>query len=273
MNILRKLTEPLGFYASLRWKRARRGVLMLLPLLSIAAAYVAFAGRYLPTSGFIAILLSVLLVLSLEFYSLSLFLSLIFASTHKRLDLVRMIDLDLHKVIERAENASPLLCEPEIRSMAREFGSDFAARRLFPRLATVLLSRMFCFFALTILAFSFITLSVIKLSGFYKTSDQPYKHVCVNGTDSFPSVLAHLVYYHSVIFQSLGDGDHTPQRFWPQILATFETFTALLYSLVIFAGVLSVAVYVESEVTPEKLVDELARRLLSLSPNASQVVR
>ena len=258
-----RVVDNLGIYGQSSWRKILLPA-ALLPILTLG--YLGFEKRNLPITASLVIPLCLILIAFLSIESISALVSLVAASLRERLILMRRLDKELDDAIDRAENASSEMDESEVRSLAREFSSDFENKRPFPRLLRMILPKIFVNFIVTIVCFSLITMSLLSLSLFYHDGN-PYRHNCFTG--DFFKALVHFFYYHSVIFQSLGDGDHVPQTLVPQIFATAETFVAFLYTLLIFASIFSSALYVESELTPEKLSRELSDRLLSLRGQAS----
>jgi len=127
----------------------------------------------------------------------------------------------------------------------------------------LLLSRTALNLALTIATFGVLTANIAILHKAQAIKGYPYTHDC-NSEGSYSHLLVHGLYYHTVIFQSLGDGGHAPMTLPAQMLATIESYLAMTYLALLLGGSLSVAIFVESALTEEVIHQELIRSVLPI---------
>ena len=217
-----------------------------------ALCSIAFAG-----------VLIVFLFLDTNFFPGSLFL----LSPSRRLILARLVDSELDAAISRAEeylvNLEPEEQEIEVENLSKEFRSDFAIRSPFPKIAEVLLKRTIVNFLLTIFCFSILTMALAILDQYQSSAQKTYGHSCLE-LGSFPKIMLHFFYYHMVVFQSLGDGNHAPQTLVAQLIATVEALVAFMYIIFTFGRVVSIPLLTLNEITPEKLESDLYDRFMML---------
>jgi hypothetical protein len=229
-------------------------------IVPLALLYLAFTGFLMPAAPWLVLAVTLLLLLALAVDTVLYPISLLQLSPSTRLALVRNLDRDLDMAIERAESYITGLSDQEkakqADQIAREFHSDFVGRPPSLRLAQVLLRRTIANFGGTILAFTFASMALLLLESPLNT----YGHPC-RVVGGFWGVLLHLLYYHLVIFQSLGDGAHAPQSLSAQGVAIAETIASFTYILLTFGRVLSVPVTALNELSADRLVEDLKDRL------------
>ncbi|MEA2204045.1 MAG: hypothetical protein QOE77_821 [Blastocatellia bacterium] len=261
------LKNHLGFYGN---PKIRRVMVLALLAISLLSSFLAFNSHRLPESAISSIVFSGLLITFLCVDSVCYVASVLVAALGKRLSLVRKIDSELDAAICRAEDESINVegNESDVKRLAEKFFDDFENKRPFPRIAAILLWRTFLNFLLTALCFGFVTMGLVRIHMYCGSERSPYRHACFEER-SFAGVNLHLLYYHLVIFQSLGDGNHAPETLDAQAVAIVETFLAFLYMILILGGILSIAMFVQSELTPEKLTADLLRRLRDVSSGES----
>jgi hypothetical protein len=222
--------------------------------------YLAFSGFFMPAAASLVLASVLFLVIALVVDTVLYPVSLLQLSPSTRLALVRNLDRDLDTAIERAESYVANLGgenkAKEANEIAQEFHADFVGRPPALRLAQVLLHRTIANFGGTILAFTFASMALLLL----ESPSSTYGHSCQT-VGGFWGVLLHLLYYHLVIFQSLGDGTHAPQSLAAQSIAIAETIASFTYVLLTFGRVLSVPVAALNELSADRLVQDLKDRL------------
>jgi len=152
-----------------------------------------------------------------------------------------------------------IICEHGTQSTM----SDYETRQPIRRLLALLLGRNISNLLITIATFSIV---IISLGVWHNAAGggtvNPYQHDCRLDRNTYISQLLHSFYYQSVIFQSLGDGNHVPTTALAQTLATGEAYIAMCYVALLLGGSLSVAIYAGSVLTENVVRNELRRALL-----------
>jgi hypothetical protein len=247
--------------------RHRCAVIIIFLLSGIASGYLAFMNILMPTSSIFAIVFAALLMVFLLLDTTFYVFSLLFSALGDRLHLFRIIDPEINARIRELEdsimNLRPEEQEDKIASAANDYRSDFADRQPLGRVIVAFLRRTILNLLVTILCFTGITIGLAYWYKHYGTQDI-YTHHCLDKCYNFPDLILHFFYYHSVIFQSLGDGNHAPQTSSAQGIAIVEAFVAFFYLILIIGGSLSVSMFVHNELAPEKLSEALKDRLADL---------
>lgn len=262
-SIRQKIEKSCGFnsHPYVRW-----GFILLFLCMAIGSTYLAFDGYKLPYSAILAIITSGLLILYLCVDSILFVRYLHLTSPREVLPLVRWIDPKISKVIIHTEEYVRSLegekLVTEIESYAREISSDFETKPPYPRIEGAIFWRSISNFLVTIFCFAILALALAQKDK-YCEGLNTYGHDCSQVKD-FKSAVLHSVYYHSVIFQSLGDGEHGPKTIYAQAIATIETYIAFLYLIIIIGGIYSTAAIVRDNMTPRLFRESLAEYLTVL---------
>lgn len=262
-NLSRKFTDTFDIYLYFYgnpW--VRRVVVFMLITTIICLLITAFNMALMPASAILIMIFAGILILFLLVDTSFYVLSLLMSSLQRRIMLIRKVDSKLRVAIELAEShvANVAVEKRVLKSMAKEFTSDFGNRRPFPMLAKALLLRTIPNFWITVFCFTAISMSIALRDSYCSCPQLPYTHSCL-GVGGFLSVFVHIMYYHVVIFQSLGDGNHAPATIFTQLIAIVEACISFFYVIFIFGGLFSTAMYVQSEMTPEKLCTDLYETL------------
>jgi hypothetical protein len=239
----------------LRW-----ATIAFLLIASLVASYSAFKDCGMPLSAIGTIVFAGSLVLFLGTDSILYVRYLSYSSPREVLPLARTIDPQIGRAISDAEKYVKTLeaeaLKAEIESQAKEILSDFQTRPPYPRIATALFMRTISNFLITILCFAILTIGLMYMDKYCRTGVPTYGHDC-SQMGNFGSVLLHSSYYHSVVFQSLGDGAHAPQTISAQAIATIETLFAFFYLILILGGIYSTAAIVRDNLTPSVFRESL----------------
>jgi hypothetical protein len=244
----------------------RIGVIVVLVLLIVVALRDAYDNLHMPASAIVAIVIAILLAFLLLVDSGLYVTSLLMCSLQRRLTLLKRVDSQLSFAIGRAEQyvSTTVVEKAEIKSIANEFVSDFGNRRPFVRVAKALLVRTISNFWITVFCFAALSMSEALRLRFCGSLQLPYGHECLT-VGNFLTSLLHFGYYHVVVFQSLGDASHSPTTLFTQVVAILEACVSFFYFIFIFGGFLSTSMFVQSEMTPEKLCGEFHERLKTLA--------
>src|SRR5207253_6967506 len=160
----------------------------------------------------------------------------------------------------------------EIESQAKEISADFETRPPYPRITAVLFRRAIFNFVLTVLCFAIVTLALVYIDKYRGAATPTYGHDCSQIRNP-GYALIHSFYYHSVIFQSLGDGEHGPKTILAQFIATLETFFAFFYLTLILGGIYNTATIVRDNLSPPIFKDSLVIYLTVLCAQKQPMVR
>jgi hypothetical protein len=274
-NLRRKFAETFDIYLYFYgnpW--VRRIVVLILMTIILCLLITEFNMVLMPASAILTMIfagtLMIFLLVDSSFYVLSILMS----SLQRRIMLIRRVDPDLRLAIQIAEDhVSTVAVEKrELKSMAKQFESDFGNRRPFPMLARALLLRTIPNFWITVFCFTALSMSIALRASYCGCHQSPYTHSCLE-VGGFLSVFVHFMYYHVVIFQSLGDGAHSPLTLFTQIIAIVEACISFFYVIFIFGGLFSTAMYVQSEMTPEKLCGDLYETLKTAGSAKNPITR
>lgn len=254
----------------------RWSVVGVLLLGAVGSAYVVFQKGAMAWACAITTAFSVLLILFLTADSVLYLLDLLYSSPREAIPLVRNIDPLIDRAINEAEQYIKQLegseQVKEISSQAREICSDFESRPPYPRVAARLIWRTIVNFLLTVFAFSLISMTLARWDAYCNVGnpgyEKTYGHDCA-AVDNFGEALLHSFYYHSVIFQSLGDGSHSPRTERAQILATIETLMAFFFVILIFGGIYNAASIVRDNLSPTRFENNLIEYFTALSSSTN----
>ena len=221
----------------------------------------------MPYSASFAMVAAIGLVGFLALDSILYLRYLLYSSPREVLPLARRIDSQISRAIHDAEQYVKTFdgenLTNEIKSQAKEIGSDFETRPPYPRITVAFFKRAIANFLLTVLGFAFLTMALAYHEKYCRPGTFPYGHNCTEIT-SFPDAVLHSFYYHSVIFQSLGDGEHGPKTILAQSIASIETLTAFFYFILILGGIYSTAAIVRDNMTPKIFRESLEEYLDAL---------
>lgn len=277
-TILQKITNAFDIYPYFYRSPWMRRIIVSILLVIIFSALISsfYSKSLMPASAIVTMVFAGLLLVFLLVDSGLYISSLLMSSEQRIIMIIRKMNSDLSFAIDRAENyvsdPNTTIEQSEIKSLAKEFLSDFGNIQPLPMLAKTLLWRTILNYWITIFCFATISMSVALRHDYYGVPQSPYEHACLD-FGNFIYVLIHFLYYHAVIFQSLGDGNHAPVTAFTQIVAIGEAFTSFFYIIFIFGGLLSTATLILKEMTPEKLCAELYVRLNTLASDKNPVVR
>jgi hypothetical protein len=225
-------------------------------------------GEYLGFAVRTSIVAGVVLIFSLVFDSGAVFWYFYGFSKRSGLRLVCRLDCDFDAMVKRLKHIVQTVPENQlektIKREAKEVIDDFVTRRPLRPLIGLLLRRTALNLLLTIFVFSILGADITILHNHQNPTERPYGHDCrPNGTGYVP-LLLHNFYYHTVIFQSLGDGSHAPATISTQVLATFESYLAMIYLVFLLGGSISVAIFVEGALTEDVIEKELLRSVFPI---------
>jgi HNH endonuclease len=274
-SVRRSITDYFRIYSySSHGPRLRLAVVAALLLAIIGSLFLSYHAAYIPASAIFTMACAGLLGLIMMVDSGLFVVSIVMSSLQRGLMLIRRFDRELSVAIAGAEQyvANTRTEKVELKSLAREFIADFENRRPFMRVSKALLSRTILNFWITILCFAAISMSDALWIRSLGSSVAPYGHACLD-FGGFLAILTHFIYYHAVVFQSLGDSNHAPATLFAQILAVIEASVSYFYFIFIFGGFLSTAIFVQSEMAPKKLCNELYKRLSSLASAKNPITK
>ncbi|HEV2883107.1 MAG TPA: hypothetical protein VGX24_17695 [Pyrinomonadaceae bacterium] len=160
----------------------------------------------------------------------------------------------------------------EIESQAREICADFETRPSYPRITAVLFKRAVFNFILTVFCFAIATWALTCKDKYSGATTPTYGHDCsVIGNPVYAAL--HAFYYHSVIFQSLGDGEHGPKTNLAQAIASGETYFALFYLTLILGGIYNTASVVRDNLTPIIFRESLVKYFTTICASKMDIGR
>jgi hypothetical protein len=255
-------------------KNGRRVIIVL--LFGLMLGFGGYAHAFEWCKGSIAIFslaIGMLLVLGLLLDSFATFWHFFGFSTRNSLYFVCGVDSRFNTIVRNLKNtlrnSSPAVSPEELEGIVtneiKKVMNEYQTRQPIRSILSFLLRRNASNLLLTIVAFSAMSSDVLILHKHWNLEGNPYKHECLSQANtSYGSLLWHDFYYHSVIFQSLGDGDHVPVSRASQVLATFEAYVAMSYLALLLGGSISVAVYAEQALTGPVIGTELYRAVLPI---------
>jgi hypothetical protein len=270
VDFIRRLCEQLssvfGFYGRRGWGSVcHLGVLLILGV----ALYAALNSGCRPCAAAVVVA-TVLYVIALSLDSANYLYTLLRSSSDGRaVDLVKNVDSLLEEAIVAAERAITAAEAASVdiaaTSYSRALLGDFRQRPLFPRVARRLFAVIGLNFLFTVAGFSFLAMAVSLLACGGAQCTSPYGHSCIEFTKRSPGDFAadvfHFFYYQSMVFQTVGDGAHSPATPGAQAVAIFGFVTYIFNMVVMLGGTLSAIMYVHSEFTPDSLCDAVRSAL------------
>lgn len=267
------LRNGFGFYGRLWLKQTVIAVLIAAAILSLHSA---ITNCEMPLSARSAMVIAALFFLFLLADTIRFLFDLFFSSPNETLRLARRIDPEIDEALNDVEARVKTLKgeeqKNEIRSQARELCSDFLSRPPYPRITFRFACHGILNFLLTMLCFVIFTLAMARLDVYCGASLPTYGHDCFIDS-SFFETLIHFCYYHSVIFQSLGDGGHGPTTFFAQAVATTETLTSFFYIFLIFGGIYNAGAAARDNLTPRLIRTSIEKYLIALCSNNNPVIK
>lgn len=262
-----------GFYGRL-WLK-----LMILAIFigtAILSAHAAITTCVMPLSARSAMVIAVSFLLFLLTDTIRFLSDLFFSSPNETLLLARRIDPEidgaLNDVEGRVKNLKGEEQKNEIRFQARDLCSDFLSRPAYPRITFRFACNGILNFLLTIFCFVIFTIGLARMDAYSGASVPTYGHDCFTNS-SFCETLLHFYYYHSVIFQSLGDGGHGPGTFFAQAVATIETLTSFFYIFLNFGGIYNAGATARDNLTPRLIRTSIEKYLNALCSKDNPVIK
>jgi hypothetical protein len=272
-NIWRRIIKNcFGFYGRLRLKLV---IVAIFIGAAILLTHAAVTNCGMPFSAPSAIAIAILFMLFLLTDTLRFLFDLLYSSPNESLLLVREIDTEIKKALNDVEELVKSLKgeaqKDEIRFQARDICSNFLSRPPYPRITFRFACHAILNFLLIIFCFMVLTIGLVRMDVYYGTSLLTYGHECFKDS-TFYETLVHFYYYHVVIFQSLGDGHHSPTTIFAQAIAIGETFTSFFYIFLTFGGIYNAGATARDNLTPRLIRTSIEKYLVALCSNDNPVI-
>ena len=268
MQVITKIVDQWVPWVS--WERGRWfRRLMVLLLLGMTLGFGWFASTSDRVSLiYSSIIIAVVLVVGLLFDSFATFWHFFGFSKENIIYFITKVDSQFGAVVNKLKEDMRNAPESELESIVKHgtegIMSDYENRQPVRSILALLLARNITNLLITVVTFSAISGNLIILHKCWGLKDSPYRHECRPSGTRYGHLLLHGFYYHSVIFQSLGDGDHIPVTVPAQIVSTSEAYIAMSYLALLIGGSISAALYAEGRLTEHVVRRVLLRSLLPI---------